>query len=148
MSWRSELVARITAVADFGNVYEFERYDKANNLNALKALYLTADIMAGGFLKMTQANVQADVGTSGKQISVELALFSQWVDTQSSQLVFDNKLEALLDDAATNARLSDESVFKTQNNQVGWQLVSNGPAMFGGVLVHMAKLRCTLYSLS
>jgi hypothetical protein len=99
-------------------------------------------------LKMPQGHTQSDAGTQGKQRTIELVLFSQWVDADESQLAFDNKLELLLQDSGSNARVGSDWMFKPVNNVVGWQLVENGPAMFGNALVHWAKLRCTLYSLT
>lgn len=148
MSWRDVLLNRVNAVADFGKVYGYERYDNSNNMTALKALYLHDEKVQGGFLTLSRGHQETDGGMQGKQRSVELTLFSSWIDKDASQVTFDDKVELLLEDSANNARIGDAWMFKHQNGTLGWQLTSNQPAMFAGVLVHMAKLSTTLYTLN
>jgi hypothetical protein len=148
MSWRDALLTQITTACDLGKVYSFERYDKSNSLQALQSIYTDNGKLAGGFLSLVQGHGETEGGMNAKQLSVELTVFAGWVDADESQLVFDTQLELLIDNSAQNTRLNDGWMFKTQNQTVGWQLFSHQPAMFAGVLVHMAKLRTTLYSLN
>lgn len=148
MSWRDLLLTRMSSVADFGKVYSYERYDNTNNLQKLKALYMHDDKVQGGFLSLSRGHQETDGGIQGKQRNIELTLFSSWIDSDASQVEFDDKIELLLEDSANDARLSGQWMFKHQNGTLGWQLTSNQPAMFAGVLVHMAKLSTTLYTLN
>jgi hypothetical protein len=148
MSWRDALLTQITTACELGLVYKLERYDKANSLKALQAIYTINGKLAGGFLSLKQGHAETDAGTNAKQLSIELTVFSGWVDADESQIEFDTQLELLIDNSAQNTRLNDGWMFKAQNQTVGWQLFDHQPAMFAGVLVHMAKLRTTLYSLN
>lgn len=148
MSWRDALLTQITTSCDLGLVFKFERFDKDNNLDALRNMYSLDGRLAGGFLSLKQGHGETDAGANAKQLAVELTVFAAWIDADESQLVFDEQLELLIDNSAQNTRLNDGWMFKTQNQTVGWQLFDHQPAMFAGVLVHMAKLRTTLYSLN
>lgn len=134
---RSALLGRLQGL-NLGELHPYERYSR--NHKDLVSLYQFDGRIQGGFLRRPTARVTAggSQGNRNRQ-DYELVLFRAWQDAEESQLLFDNSLDALMDDFANNHRLSGWSC--VSNDRLGFELVRNEPAMFAGVLVHYAVLR-------
>ena len=144
---RTAIVAAISSVADIGRVHAYERY--ASNMDQLKALYLSADHqqLRGWFVRRvatpeTGRTGNATIETIGWQIRGFMALN----DGAETELAFDDLIERLRDRFRTDDTLGGTvdmcSEPGSPDGPVGLQLIDSGPAMFAGVLCHLA--RCAL----
>jgi hypothetical protein len=134
-------MARLADFPIFGRVHSYERYSKT--VKDLIALYTDNGKLAGGFLKRPKAKVTAGGSMgNGKVENYELILVRGWEDAEESQLKFDDALDNLMEEFSKSHRLGDWTSLDGEN--IGFELMKNEPAMFGGVLVHYAVLAITL----
>lgn len=143
---RSAIVANLLAVADIGRVHAYQRY--AVNLRDLAALYRSdAHQQLRGWyvtrLAMAETNnIQArTVEVIRWRIFGAMAL----ADGDSSELIFDDLLEAVRDRFASDESLGgsvDQCSEPGGDGETGLQIDEQGPATFADVLCHTA--RCSL----
>lgn len=147
---RDAIVARVSSVPEVGVVHNRERY--AHALDKLKTLYWSAahGQIRGWFLRRERTREHGQISDSSvEQIRWRLTFVMSFDDEASSELVFDDLIELVRDAFRVDDTL-DGSVAQCSVPQdgggsleTGLQLDDCGPAMFGGVLCHVARLGLT-----
>lgn len=144
---RTAIVATLSAVPDIGVVHAYERY--ASNLDQLKALYWSAphNAVRGWYVRRPATS---DTGLIHEG-SVELIRWRivgvmSLADAAQSELAFDGLIEAIRAafraDETLGGVVDQCSVPQPGGGtgEAGIQLDDCGPAMFAGVLCHVARL--------
>jgi len=135
---RAAIAAWLMRVEDVGQVHEFERYAKDDK--AFRQLYTQADGSLQGWhirrVGRSQGSVFDEVRTTW-----ELRAFRALADGESSELVFDDLLDRVIAEYRKDPTLGGVVFWPTNDDAWAPELVDSGPAMFGGVLCHCAKLR-------
>lgn len=144
---RTAIVARLNAVADIGRVHNRERYAAA--LDQLKQLYYSAPHgqVRGWFVRREATSERNQIHDSAvEHTRWRITGFMAFDDSAASDLIFDALIESVRDafraDDTLGGAVDQLSVPEAGGGsaETGIQLVDYGPAMFGGVLCHVARL--------
>ncbi len=141
---RSAIVARLESVADIGVVHAYERY--AHDLSALKALYYSAPHaqIRGWHVRRPATSERGNIlGRTVESIRWRILGVMSLDDAAQSELAFDALIEAVRNAFAQDETLGgtvDQCTSPDDNGESCIQLDDSGPAMFGGVLCHVARL--------
>lgn len=143
---RQAIVQVLGTVPNVGMVQPYERY--AANLQQLKQFYWSAthNAVRGCYVRRLSAAITGRIDDEVEHIRWRIVSLMAIDDDAQSELTFD----ALLDAKATAFRADDtlnDTVAQCTvpadgggSGEAGLQLEDSGPAMFGGVLCHVARL--------
>lgn len=143
---RAAIKAKLLAVADIGQVHDYERYLK--DQSKLASLYAsTAQVgnrIYGWYLRRVRTAEQlVDAGRNYEDHFWRLRGFMSLDDGDASEKKFDIQIEAIRDAFRADLTLGGicETHFKEANGeQAGLQLEESEPVLFAGVLCHSARL--------
>lgn len=144
---RSAIVALLQAVPDIGTVHSYERY--AKDLAKMRALYFSAahgDVRGWHVRRRATSEVGLIRESAVEIIPWRIVGVMSINDEAASELAFDSLLEAIRDAVRADETLGgtvDQCSIPTDGggtDQAGVQIDDTGPAMFGGVLCHVARL--------
>jgi len=145
---RAAIVAVLASVPAAGVVQAYERY--ATNVAQLKSFYLAAPATALRGCHVRRVSVSEVGNIQGRTVEMtawRIVYLVALDDAQESELAFDAGIDALRDAFAADETLGDVVDQCTEpGNPAGescLQLDDAGPAMFAGVLCHVARLRLT-----
>lgn len=141
---RTAIANRLRSIPDVGVVQEYQRY--AHDMKKLAALYVAAPHGLRGWHVRRHATLEGDniQGRTFEHIVWKLVFVMALEDAAQSELVFEDLLEAARDAFITNQTLDDtvdQCTLPGEDGESGLQIEASGPAMFGGVLSHVAHLR-------
>lgn len=144
---RMAIATRLRSIPDVGVVQEYQRY--AHDMKKLGALYVAPPHGLRGWHVRRHATLEGDniQGRTIEHIVWKLVFVMALNDDAQSELVFEDLLEAARDAFIANQTLGDTvdqcSVpgANGESGESGLQIEAAGPAMFGGVLSHVAHLR-------
>lgn len=144
---RTAIVARLASVADIGVVHDRERY--AADHAGLKALYWSPTLgqLRGWHVRRQQTTETGELRqNSVEHVRWRLVGIMTFDDAASSELAFDALIERIRDAFRADDTL-DGTVAQCSLPAAGGgsaesaiQLDDCGPAMFAGVLCHVARL--------
>lgn len=144
---RTAIVAAIGSVTDIGRVHAFERF--STNNDQLKGFYFSQDHqqLRGWFVRRVATPETGRAGNNTVEtIGWQIRGLMTFNDNLGSELVFDELIEALRDrfraDDTLGGTVDMCSEPGNADGPVGLQLLDTGPAMFAGVMCHLA--RCAL----
>ncbi len=144
---RTAIVTRLNSVASIGVVHDRERY--AADQSKLKSLYWSAPLnrLQGWYVRRQQTSEVGEIRqTSVEQIRWRLVGFMAFDDATSSEIAFDALIERVRDAFRVDDTLGGSvaqcsiPVDGGGAGESAIQLDDCGPAMFAGVLCHVARL--------
>ncbi|MAD76690.1 MAG: hypothetical protein CML20_18195 [Rheinheimera sp.] len=141
-----QLRAAIVAVlngANIGTFYPKERFSK--NMNTLKDMYGQGEGIAGGYIRLKRRKRQNPYATrTTKTYTFDVVFLQSFVDEDSSQVAFEDAIDALDDAFAVDPLLSDLVDDLDDGDDTGLILDDQTPVMFCGVLCHQARMHLTV----
>lgn len=143
---RAAIVARLQAVPDVGQVQAYERY--AADQAALKQFYFSAPhgTIRGCYVRRLSTQQSGRIDDEVEHIRWRILVLMAIADATASELTFDTLIEAMRDAFRQDDTLAGTVAQCTVpadgggSAEAGLQLDDAGPAMFGGVLCHVARL--------
>jgi len=143
---RQAIVQVLSSVPDIGMVQPFERY--AANLQALKQFYFstTHNSVRGCHVRRLSTAITGRIDDEVEHARWRIVMLMAIDDDAQSEVTFDGLLEAVAAAFRTDDTLGDTVAQCTVpadgggSGEAGIQLEDSGPAMFGGVLCHVARL--------
>jgi hypothetical protein len=140
---RDAIAAKISGVAGTGMVNSFERY--ARDMGALNAVYSSGGLLKGWHVRrVATARRLVAMGRTTVTHDWELRAVMALNDATQSELAFDAMIEAVdhafRDDDTLGGVVGTTRQASTgsEGGLIGLQVKDSGPAMFAGVLVHLA----------
>jgi len=134
---RNAIVAKLATVAGIGQVYGFERYGKTDK--DFRALYAAGDKVLGWHLRRVAR--REDALNNEVFTTWEIRGFKGLEDADSSELAFDDLIDAIGDAWRADPTLGGLVLYPRDTALVVPELADAGPAMFAGVLCHSARLK-------
>lgn len=141
---RAAIVAVLTAVPNIGVVHAYERY--ASDLSGLRQHYWSAphNQVRGWYVRRPMSTEQGNVfERSVEVIRWRVVGVMSLADASASELTFDALIESIRDAVRADETLGgavDQCSLPGGTEEAGIQLDDCGPAMFAGVLCHVARL--------
>lgn len=143
---RAAIKAKVVAVANMGQVHDYERFVKEPSKLAqlYKSSAQTGDRIYGWHIRRTQTVERlTDVGRNYEDHAWRLRGFMSLDDADATEKKFDDQIELMRDAFRADLTLGGlcDTHFKEANGNVaGLQLEESEPVLFCGVLCHAAKL--------
>ncbi|HRQ63885.1 MAG TPA: hypothetical protein PKZ76_03325 [Xanthomonadaceae bacterium] len=141
---RAAIVAMLVSVPDIGVVHAYERY--ANDLPGLRQYYWSAphNQVRGWYVRRPATSEQGNVFERSVEIvRWRIVGVMSLSDAAASELAFDALIESVRDAVRADETLGgvvDQCSLPGGTEEAGIQLDDAGPAMFGGMLCHVARL--------
>lgn len=142
---REAIRVRMAAIPDIGMVHAYQRY--AKNMNTLRNFYESAthNQIRGWFIQRLTTEETGQVQPDSVEIiGWRIQGFMSLDDGGATDLTFDALVEAVRDKFRGDDTLGgavSQITIPPNGSAAGVQVDDYGPALFAGVLVHMAKLR-------
>lgn len=140
---RAAIVGLLSGIPGIGRVHDRERFAKAQ----ADLIGLYTDGSAGAPIRGWHVRRFGEIGRSllgsGRVVTVTrwvVAGFASFVDADSSELVMDEAVDAIIDAGRLDPDLGGAAHSTTWGDQSGFRLVESGPVMFAGVLCHGVRL--------
>lgn len=131
---RKELKSIIESVPDIGKVYPYYRYKK-NDLKETLNLFKVKDDFKGIMFRELACTEPVTDEDNEKTRKWEMTMINQVNDEKESQILFEDRIEVLLDTVNENSTLNNS--IREHNNL---QLIDISERVFGDVLCHEAIL--------
>lgn len=136
---RTAILAVLNTVESIGLMYDREKYSK--NAKQLAEFYVQDGLLSGGFIRRRSLVKESpDTFTFIVKTNWEIELFRGFQESENSELAFDLMIDAIDEAFIADQTLGGVVDTTVTPDQAGIRLVTSQPAMFGGVLVHYAKL--------
>lgn len=143
---RDAIVAKLTTVANVGQVHGYERFAKAEK--DFRALYESGaapdKLILGWCVRRARKRETANrFGRVTVYNHWEIRGFMGLADASASELRFDSLIEAIGDAFRADETLGGlvETMPEEPGGEAGIQVAESGPVMFAGVLCHSATLK-------
>lgn len=136
---RAAMLGVLNTVDGIGRMYDREKYSK--NTKGLTEFYVQDGMLAGGFIRRRSlVKDTPETFTFIVRTNWEIALFRAFQESENSELAFDALIDAIDEAFIADQTLGGVVDTHVTPEQAGIRLITSQPAMFGGVLVHYAKL--------
>lgn len=137
---RNAIAATISAVPSVGVVHKFERY--AAKSNDFKALFVgeSGQLLGWTIRRIRTEESEYDSLTNRVIHHWRIVVAMGLEDSKESEIAFDDLIEAVREAFRLDETLGGVVETMVFDNLAGLQLEDSGPAMFGGTLVHSARL--------